>query len=157
MAMNEAAGGVTLTAAFAPLAAATLAVARTAVVVLFCCAAAAAMAAGVTTTPNAILEDLHALTFGYALTPASRAMLGDWLAASHTGDAAIRAGIPADWRRAGKTGNGNELSNDIVVLFPSGNRPAILVAASYFNPAITGDARRGVLMEVGRAVAANFG
>ncbi len=110
-----------------------------------------------TTSPNAMLEDLHALTFGYALSPKGRATLGDWLAASHTGDAAIKAGIPDNWRRAGKTGNGEEESNDVVVLYPSENRPAILVSAFYFNAAITGDARRNVLMEVGRAVAANFG
>lgn len=110
-----------------------------------------------TSSPNAMLETLHALTFGYALSPKSRAMLGDWLAASHTGDAAIKAGIPDNWRRAGKTGNGEENSNDIVVLYPSENRPAILVAAMYRNAAVDGDARRRVLAEVGRAVAANFG
>jgi beta-lactamase class A len=110
-----------------------------------------------TTTPTAILKSMRTLALGDALKPQSRAMLVGWMAASRTGDAAVRAGIPADWRRAGKTGNGNDESNDVVVLYPSENRPPILAAGMYFNPAVTGDARRATLAEVGRAVAANFG
>jgi beta-lactamase class A len=109
-----------------------------------------------TTSPKGILTSLHALTLGEAL-PATRGLLMNWLFASPTGNAAIKAGIPSGWRRGGKTGNGNEQSNDIVILYPTEGRPPILVAGMYFNPAITGDQRRAVLAEVGRAVAANFG
>lgn len=108
-----------------------------------------------TTSPNAILESLHAVTFGYALSPKSRAMLGDWMAASHTGDTRIKAGVPANWRRAGKTGSGDSC-NDVAVLYPSENRPSILVAAFYTKPD-TSCSKDTTLMEVGRAVAANFG
>ena len=108
-----------------------------------------------TTTPNAILKDLRTLVLGDALSPRSRALLRGWMTASRTGDTRIRAGVPANWGRAGKTGSGNSC-NDVAALFPSENRPAILVAAFYTKPD-TSCSKDTTLMEVGRAVAANFG
>jgi beta-lactamase class A len=109
-----------------------------------------------TTSPKAMLDDLNALTLGNALSRKSRDMMTAWLAASTTGNQRIKAGVPADWRVASKTGTG-ESTNDVCVLWPSGGRPPIVVAAFYVNPKIALDARENVLMEVGRAVAANFG
>jgi len=59
--------------------------------------------------------------------------------------------------RIGKTGTGADISNDVVILTPSGARPPIVVAAFYRNAAASPETRDQVLMEVGRAVAANFG
>jgi hypothetical protein len=64
---------------------------------------------------------------------------------------------PSDWQRAGKTGNGKQQSNDVVMLTRPDNRPPLFVAGFCFNPAVDGNARRATLAEIGKAVAAKFG
>lgn len=80
-----------------------------------------------TTTPAHIGADLRALTLGQALDPAGRDVLVGRLTANTTGGEEIRAGVPAGWRVADKTGSGNNgESNDIAVLYPPGRAPLIL-------------------------------
>ncbi|KIF77355.1 beta-lactamase [Streptomyces sp. 150FB] len=80
-----------------------------------------------TTTPGHIGADLRALTLGQALDPAGRDLLVGWLTANTTGGEEIRAGVPAGWRVADKTGSGNNgESNDIAVVYPPGRAPLIL-------------------------------
>jgi beta-lactamase class A len=59
-----------------------------------------------TTSPSAMLSDLHTLLTGNALMPASRQHLIGWLVGNKTGDARLRAGFPREWRVGDKTGSG---------------------------------------------------
>ena len=111
-----------------------------------------------TTTPRAMLADIHKLVLGDALSAHSREKLQQWLLASHNGERRIRAGVPSDWRVGDKPGTSLDgVANDLAVLWPPQGRAPIVVAAFYVNPGASWDARENVLMEVGRAIAANFG
>ena len=108
-----------------------------------------------TTTPAAMLGDLRELLLGDTLSPASRAQLTAWLVANKTGDARLRAGVPADWRAGDKTGTSNNrgATNDVAILWPPGRGP-LLVAAYYIDAvAATPEQRSAVLADVGRIVA----
>lgn len=108
-----------------------------------------------TTTPVAMLGLVRATVLGGALSPASRERLTAWLVASTTGARRLRAGVPAGWRVADKTGSGaNHETNDVGVLWPPGRAP-IVVAAYYVGAgASSDDERNAVLAEVGRLAAA---
>lgn len=72
-----------------------------------------------TTTPRAIAEDFRRLVLGDALPADKRALLRDWLERNTTGDKRIRAGLPAGWTAADKTGTGDYgRANDIAVAWP---------------------------------------
>ena len=106
-----------------------------------------------TTTPAAMAGLLRTLLLGEALAPASRARLTDWLVGCRTGDARLRAGLPAGWRVGDKTGSGERnTANDIAILWPPG-RPPILVAAYYTGAQATEAVRNTVLAAVGKLVA----
>jgi beta-lactamase class A len=106
-----------------------------------------------TTTPAAMLVAMREALLGDALSPASRAQLADWLVANRTGDARLRAGMPADWRIGDKTGtNGDGVANDVAIAWPPGRAP-LLVAAYYDAPDASAGQRDTVLAEVGRVVA----
>jgi len=105
-----------------------------------------------TTTPRAMLGDMHRLLLGNALSTASRARLTDWLLRCKTGADSLRAGLPPDWREGDKTGSGETATNDVAILWPPRRKP-VLVAAYYEHAKATGDERRAVLAEVGRVVA----
>jgi beta-lactamase class A len=107
-----------------------------------------------TTSPAAMLNTMKTLLLGSALTPGSREKLTAWLVANKTGNARLRAGIPAGWRVGDKTGTGNHgATNDIGILFPP-NRKPILVAAYLTESNAATAVREGVLADVGRIVAA---
>jgi beta-lactamase class A len=108
-----------------------------------------------TTTPAGMLASLQALLLGDALRAESRARLLDWLLASTTGARRLRAGVPADWQVAGKTGTGMRgATNEIALLRPSHGRAPLLVAAYYDGPDDATQARHeAVIAEVGRIVA----
>jgi beta-lactamase class A len=108
-----------------------------------------------TTTPAAMLANLHKLILGRALSPASRTQLTAWMVANTTGDARLRAGLPTGWRVADKTGAGdNGATNDIAVIWPPGRAP--LIVCVYTMEGSGGAAEHSaVLAEVGRIVAAN--
>lgn len=87
-----------------------------------------------TTTPAAIAADLRMLLLGNALDPAGRDLLTGWMTTSTTGTDLIRAGLPAGWRTADKSGSGTQGEvNDIAVTWPAGRAP--LVVAVYTVPA----------------------
>jgi beta-lactamase class A len=82
-----------------------------------------------TTTPRAMVGLLRAIVLGDALAPSSRERLLGWMRACETGANRLRAGLPADWSLAHKTGSGGHGTiNDVGVAFPPGRAP-ILVAA----------------------------
>ena len=103
-----------------------------------------------TTTPDAMLESLRRLLLGDALSDASRARLLGWMRGCLTGVDKLRAGLPAGWSAADKTGSGSQgESNDVAIVFPPGRAP-LLVTAYYAAPAADAGLRSAVLAEVGR-------
>jgi beta-lactamase class A len=84
-----------------------------------------------TSTPRAMAGSLRAFTLGTALTPEKRTVLTDLMRANTTGAALIRAGAPAGWVVADKTGTGSYATrNDIAVVWPPGRAPIVLVVMS---------------------------
>ena len=84
-----------------------------------------------TTSPAAMAADLRALILGDALSPASRRQLEAWMAGDKVADKRLRAGLPADWGIADKTGTGDHgAANTIAILRPP-SRPPLFVAV-YF-------------------------
>ena len=70
---------------------------------------------------------LNALTLGQALPTRERAQLTQWMLDCATGATRIRAGVPAGWKVADKTGTGGYGSaNDIGVIWPTGRAPIVL-------------------------------
>nr|WP_282571820.1 class A beta-lactamase [Roseomonas acroporae] len=107
-----------------------------------------------TTAPAAMLADLHALTQGSALPAEAAGLLLGWLRASRNGDARLRAGLPAGWQAAGKTGTaGNGTSSDVALLRPPGRAAPVLVAAYLTGSPAPPPARDAVLAAVGAAIA----
>ncbi|MGW5720217.1 class A beta-lactamase [Amycolatopsis sp. NPDC003865] len=84
-----------------------------------------------TSTPRAMATTLRAFTLGDALPPEKRQLLTDMMKANLTGAAVIRAGTPAGWTVADKTGTGEYATrNDIAVVWPPGRAPIVLVVMS---------------------------
>jgi beta-lactamase class A len=114
-----------------------------------------------TTSPAAMLGNLKSMLLGNAVSPQSRARLMGWLAASTTGTAMLRAGVPSGWVVGDKTGrlSSNDpaqgANNDIAILTPPGRKP-ILVAAYTMGGRGDDAARQAVLADIGRIVAARF-
>ncbi|MEV4050393.1 class A beta-lactamase [Amycolatopsis sp. NPDC049688] len=84
-----------------------------------------------TSTPRAMAGSLRAFALGPALPPAKQTVLTDMMRANTTGAALIRAGAPAGWAVADKTGTGSYATrNDIAVVWPPGRAPIVLVVMS---------------------------
>lgn len=106
-----------------------------------------------TTTPTAMLADMHKLLLGNVLSPASRQLLLGWLQACTTGTRAIRAGLPPGWTAGDKTGSGSHgESNDVAIIWPPQRAP-LLVATFYVNDETDDASRHAVLAAVGRIAA----
>jgi len=106
-----------------------------------------------TTTPSAMLADLHTLLLGNALSAASREQLAAWLRATSTGTEQLRAGLPAGWQAGDKTGSGAQReTNDVAIIWPPQRKP-LLVTAYYAGSAADADGRHAVLAAIGRIVA----
>jgi beta-lactamase class A len=107
-----------------------------------------------TTTPLAMVRTLQALALGNGLaTPEQRAMLVDWMLANTTGATRIRAGVPAGWRVADKTGSGSYGStNTIALLYPPG-KPPMTMAVYFTQPRQDADARSEVVAAAAKLVA----
>lgn len=108
-----------------------------------------------TTSPAAMLADLHALTLGPALSAPARERLTAWLRANKTGDKRLRAGLPRGWQAGEKTGAGeNGTNNDVGLLWPPDGAAPVLVAAYLTEGPADGARRDAALADVGAAVAA---
>jgi len=81
-----------------------------------------------TTTPNAMLQDMHRVLLGDRLAPGSRNQLLQWMRDCKTGRERLRAKLPPDWGAGDKTGTGSRGAvNDLAIFYPPSRRP-ILVA-----------------------------
>ena len=107
-----------------------------------------------TTTPAAMAANFQRLLLGNLLKPTSKASLTDWLLRSKTGTGRLRAGLPAGWRLAHKTGTGiHGSSNDAGVIWPPRGAPLIL--SVYLTGSPLADAHRdAVIADVARAIIA---
>jgi len=95
-----------------------------------------------TTSPRAMVLLMNRLLCGHALSPASQQRLIGWMAASETGKARLRAGLPAEWTVGDKTGTGeNGACNDVAIAVPLLGRAPVLIAV-YLSD---GHAASGVL------------
>ncbi|QKE02858.1 class A beta-lactamase [Nocardioides marmotae] len=81
-----------------------------------------------TTTPDAFVADLRALLGPEWLTDADRRLLLGWMSGNPGGDPLIRAGAPAGWRVAQKSGGAGPVRNDVAVLTPPDGRAPVLLA-----------------------------
>jgi beta-lactamase class A len=109
-----------------------------------------------TTSPAAMVRNLGAVLLGKALSDASRLRLEGWMSDSPVTGSLLRAGLPAGWRVADKSGaGGNGTRNDIAKIARPGAAP--LLAAVYCTQS-PGDpaARNRMLADTGRIIARAF-
>lgn len=109
-----------------------------------------------TTSPRAMVDNLHRLLLGDVLRVPTRAMLTAWLVDNRTGDARIRAGVPAGWIVGDKTGTcgaGAGAAADVAVLYPPDRAP-LLLAVYVHGASISGAAMDALHADVARAVLA---
>lgn len=80
-----------------------------------------------TSTPAALAAGYRRLLEGDALAPAQRDRLRDWMLANET--SALRAGLPAGWTSADKTGSGDYgTTNDVGIAYgPAGQRVLLAI------------------------------
>lgn len=110
-----------------------------------------------TTTPLAAARSLHKLVLSDALSPSSRRQLTTWLEGNKVGDAALRAGLPDNWRIGDKTGAGGYGSRgNIAIIWPPGHIP---VAVAVYLTENTADlrARNTAIAEIGAALVDSLG
>ncbi len=80
-----------------------------------------------TSTPRQLGATLRTYLLGDVLDPRDRAEVEGWMLASTTGAGLIRAGVPADWVVAGKSGAGSYgTRNDVAVVRPPGREPLVV-------------------------------
>ncbi|WP_298923255.1 class A beta-lactamase [uncultured Ramlibacter sp.] len=105
-----------------------------------------------TTSPRAMVQLLRATMVGDALSPTSRAQLVQWMEATSTNGARLKAGLPAGWRLGSKTGTGGRGStNDVGVYWPPGRAP-IVVAVYLTQCEAPAAAREAAIAAVARTV-----
>jgi beta-lactamase class A len=82
-----------------------------------------------TTSPRAMLADMNKVLLGNVLSPTSRKLLLGWMFECQTGKDRLRAGVPAGWRVADKTGlNGIGTCNDIAIIYPPRRAPILITS-----------------------------
>lgn len=106
-----------------------------------------------TTTPSAMAETLNKLILGTALKKEQKAKLTEWMKGNTTGLNSIKAGLPAEWTVADKTGSGDYgTTNDVAVIWPKNHAPVILT--TYFTqPEKDASARKDVLASAAKLIA----
>lgn len=104
-----------------------------------------------TTTPNAMNEAMSRLVLGDVLSEVSRKQLKDWLIATKTGDARIRAGVPKNWIVGDKTGTCKNAANDTAILFPPEREP-VFISVYYAQSPLAPAGREKVIAAAARIV-----
>jgi beta-lactamase class A len=112
-----------------------------------------------TTTPCAMLGNLKTMLLDDVLSNASRWRLLDWLAASTTGSAMLRAGLPGDWAVGDKTGRyARDFHNaaiDLAIATPPERKP-VLIAAFTMNGRGDDAAHQALLADIGKIAGTVF-
>jgi beta-lactamase class A len=113
-----------------------------------------------TILPSQSVANIHHLFLqaNSPLSAASRALLLQWMTDTPTGQNRLRAGAPAGWRVAHKTGTGGYgPTNDIGLLYPPTGEP-VIVAAYYHATSVSSDvANAAVIAEATRRALRVFG
>ena len=105
-----------------------------------------------TTTSAAMAGTLRRVLLGNALSFESQRRLTGWMVACKTGGNRLRAGLPAPWRIADKTGtNGKDAFSDIAMVWPKPDRPVVICAYTQGGTP-TAPQLEAVFKEVGRMV-----
>lgn len=111
-----------------------------------------------TSTPAGLAAGFRETLLGSGLAPADRRQLQDWMRASLTSAARIRAGLPPGWTSADKTGSGDYGTvNDAGLIWnPAGDAMvlAILTTSTAGRPDVTADG--AIVADVTKAVTAAF-
>lgn len=81
-----------------------------------------------TTTPDAILQSLDALTFRDTLSPAARMQLRQWMIDDKVADALLRSVLPAGWKIGDKTGAGGHGARAIIAFVEPPEVKPVLIA-----------------------------
>jgi beta-lactamase class A len=114
-----------------------------------------------TTTPAAMAGLLKTVYTGTVLKPDSLAQLKAWMVGCQTGLKEIRAGVPAGWTVADKTGRGNGAVNDVAVVWPkdkAGKDQAPVFLAIYTTGGTLGDDDRNqIIADTARLVFDSIG
>lgn len=112
-------------------------------------------------TPLGLVQALGAIRRGEVLSPASRDVLLDILAASRTGPGRLRGSLPAGWRISHKTGTGQDLLgasigiNDVAIMTaPDGKAYAVAVLIPRTRQPVR--ERLAMMQSVTSAVARNW-
>ena len=105
-----------------------------------------------TTTPSAMAGTFEKLVLGEILSPESRQQLKNWMIANEVAGKLIRAGVPADWIVADRSGAGGHGSRAIVaIMWPPKAGP--IVATIYLTEtAASFDERNAAIAEIGSAI-----
>jgi beta-lactamase class A len=110
-----------------------------------------------TTTPAAMLADMRRTLLGGALSAASRTRLLGWMRNCRTGEARLRARLPAGWVAGDKTGTGARgAANDLAIFRPP-HRAPILVACYMSGSERTESELESVQARIGALVAEALG
>ncbi|MCR6660687.1 MAG: class A beta-lactamase [Asticcacaulis sp.] len=105
-----------------------------------------------TTTPEAMSTLLRTVFTGTVLKSESQKRLKDWMVATSTGNARIRAGVPKGAVVADKTGTGaNNATNDVgVVWLP--NKPPVFLSIYTSGGTLDADGRNQIIADITRLV-----
>lgn len=106
-----------------------------------------------TTTPLAMARTVEKLVLGEILSPESRQQLKNWMIANEVADKLVRAGVPADWTVADRSGAGGNGSRAIVAIMWPPNAGPIIAAIYLTETAASFDERNAAIAEISRAVA----
>jgi len=109
-----------------------------------------------TTTPVAMAGLLKTVYTGAVLKSASLAQLKTWMVGCQTGLKEIRAGVPAGWTVADKTGRGNGAVNDVAVIWPKDkngeDQPPVFLAIYTTGGTLGDDARNQIIADTTKLV-----
>jgi len=109
-----------------------------------------------TSSPKAMMQSLRKLVLGDALSPSQRDQLLTWLRGNTTGANRIRAGVPADWQVADKTGTGDYgTAGDVAVVYPP-NRAPLFLAIYITQDKKNADLREDLLAAAARIAVASL-
>ena len=107
-----------------------------------------------TASPASMAHSLQQLLLGNSLPAPQRRQLDAWMRGNTTGDKRIRAGVPAGWQVADKTGSGAYGSvNDIGVAYPPGGAP-LVIAVYYTREQKNADTNQDIITAATRIVTA---
>lgn len=105
-----------------------------------------------TSTPQALVETLRGFALDGGLNKPDTETLIDWMSGNATGDTLIRAGAPAGWEVADKSGTGQfGTRNDLAIVWPPGAEP--IVVAVLTTRGVEGAATDDALVAAAAAVA----